>query len=127
MSILQNIPNSAYSSLADIVEPGTYSLYTGRTDLPPQLTECALPLGDKFYGVLIGASNSSQNPPTIGGIRPMPGLPVYAQNVIRFDPGHGGRHTPHGNVDRSLRFTGENFRAYCLSFEEHPALPPSER
>jgi hypothetical protein len=107
--------------MAEVVQAGTYSLFTGMADLPAQLAACAYPTADRFYGVLAAASLSTQNPPTLGGLRPRAGQPVYVVNVIRFDPGHRGRHDPHSNVDRSLWFESENGQAFRLSFDEHPA------
>lgn len=104
----------------DVVQPGHYSLFTDKTAIPTPLADCAYPASENFYGVLAVASLSSQNPPTIGGVRPKAGEPVYSVNVIRFDPGHRGRDDPHSNVDRSLWFRGENGQAYRLSFDEHP-------
>jgi len=45
--------------------------------------------------------------------------PALSVNVIRYDPGHRGRHDPHANVDPSLWFRGDSGQAYRLSFDEH--------
>jgi hypothetical protein len=120
VSNLRPIATSAFTGVGTVVQPGQYSLFTGTAAIPAPLAACAYPTPGNFYGVLAAASNSSQNPPTIGGIRPMAGEPVISVNVIRFDPGHHGRHDPHANVDRSLWFKGESGQAYRLSFDEHP-------
>lgn len=120
MSKLRPIATSAYAGLGNVVESGRYSLFTGKSAIPPQLADCAYPAPGNLYGVLAAASNSSLNPPTIGGVRPRASEPVYSVNVIRYDPGHRGRHDPHANVDRSLWFRGESGQAYRLSFDEHP-------
>jgi len=120
VSTLRPIATSAYSDLGGVVQPGHYSLFTGKASIPAPLAACAYPAPGNLYGVLAAASNSSQNPPTIGGIRPLAGAPVYSVNVIRYDSGHRGRHDPHANVDRSLWFRGESGQAYRLAFDEHP-------
>ena len=120
MSNIRQVPTSAYTGMAEVVQPGRYSLFTGKAEIPTQLADCAYPTADKFYGVLAAASNSSQNPPTIGGVRPKAGQSVYSLNVIRYDPGHRGRHDPHSNVDRLLFFESERGQAYRVSLDDHP-------
>ena len=120
MRTLQSLATTAYSALGGVVSPGYYSLHTGKEGLPRQLTNFALPVAEKFYGVLAAASYSSQNPPTISGITLKPGQPVYAVNIIRHDPGHLGLTDPHANVDKSFSFLGADGKAYRLSFDEHP-------
>jgi hypothetical protein len=121
VSSIRQVATSAYTGMAEVVQPGTYSLITEMATLPVQLIQCAYPTADKFYGVLAAASLSTQNPPTLGGIRLKAGQPVYAVNVIRFDPGHRGGRDPHANVDRSLWFQSDAGQTFRLSFAEHPA------
>src|SRR6266566_2552965 len=103
---------SEYASMAAVVQPGQFSLFTGTTGLPSPLDTYVHPTTGGFYGILAAASLTSQSPPTLGGIRPHASAPVYSINAIRSDPGHPGSPEPHSNVDRRLLFLDERGRPF---------------
>ena len=70
MSRLRPIATSAYTGMAEVVQPGRFSLFTGTTGLPSALITYSYPTTGQFYGILAAASLSSQHPPSLGGIRP---------------------------------------------------------
>jgi hypothetical protein len=107
--------------MAEVVGPGAFSLFTATTGLPNVLSQYAYPGEGALYGVLAAASLSSQNPPSLGGVRPRSGQPVYAVNTIRFDPGHRGSTGAHVNVDRALLFVDERGNAHRVTFKDHAA------
>jgi hypothetical protein len=120
VSRIRVIPSSEYSGLGSVVETGHYSLYTDQRDVPAPLRVYGdYPQEGDFYGLIVAASNSSQNPPRLGGITPKPGQPVYMVNTVRYDETQ--RSEPHVNVDRVLLFTDTQDQAFRLPLADHEA------
>src|SRR5712692_6993760 len=116
---IRQIASSGYTGMTDVVQPGRFSLFTSSTGLPAPLAPYGYPAPEHFYAILAVASNSSQIPPKIGGVRPKPDQPIYGVNTVRYDQDGSGE--PHVNVDRALVFQDERGRAFRLTFKEHPA------
>ena len=112
MTSLTLIPASEYSGLGNTVQPGHFSLFTAKVSVPSELQNYIYPQEQDFYGVLVAASNSSQNPPMVGGLTVASDCVVYGIRTIRYD--ESDKDGPHANVDSVLLFPttgGQNFRA----------------
>jgi hypothetical protein len=94
MTSLRTTPPSDYTGLAELVSPGCYSLFTKMEDLTPCLRHYAYPVPEKFYAILVLASNASRNPPDLEGVVPKADEPVYSVNLMRYDPSSGPDQIP---------------------------------
>jgi len=111
-------PPDAFNELSGVVQPGQYRRYDDLASIPSSLSRvAAFPSAEYYRTSIVMASGTSQHPPTIGGVTPAPGTPIYRVSVIRYDL-HDGK--PHLNKDEVLIFSDTNGRPWQLYAEAQP-------
>lgn len=95
------------------MQPGYYRRFDDPGNLPSALSRVAgFPTPEYYRTSVIMASGTSQHPPSIGGVTPAPGTPIYRVATIRYDVHGVGE--PHFNKDDVLIFTDTGQRAWQI-------------
>ena len=98
---------------------GEFRRYDTPAALPPDLAPIAsYPSADHYRTAVIMRSHTSEVPPSIGGITPAPGSPVFRVAVVRWD--RHGNGPEHFNQDESLMFRDQAGRAWRLGLRDQP-------
>src|SRR6266550_7293396 len=96
-------PSEAFAELQQVVGVGHYRRFDDPGHLPSALSRVGgFPPVDHYRTSLVMSSGTSEHPPTIGGITPAPGTPIFRVSAIRFDVHRDGQ--PHFNRDDVLIF-----------------------
>jgi hypothetical protein len=113
-------PLDAYRELESAVSGGHYQRYDQLSALPSGLSRIAgFPTRNSFRTAVVLASNSSENPPTIGSLAPASSAPVFRISTVRADR-HGSTGEPHINKDDVLVFQDRSGKPWQLYAHHQP-------
>jgi len=112
-------PREAFDALEGIVKPGGYVRFDDREKVPSPISRLGgFPAPENYRTTVVMASGTSQNPPTIGGVTPAPGTPIYRVSAVRFDRHADGE--SHFNKDDVLIFADTADRSWQLYARDQP-------
>lgn len=113
-------PNDAFTELQATVARGRYERFDDLRQIPSALSRvAAFPSEANFRTAVVMASNSSQHPPTIGGVSPASSNPVFRVCTVRADQ-HGTSGQRHLNKDDVLIYRDTAGYAWQLYAHDQP-------
>ena len=113
-------PSDAFAELESRVSRGHFRRYDDPGGIPSAISRVAsFPEPVNFRASVVMSANSSEHPPTIGGVAPAASSPVMRVSTLRVDQ-HGPAEPIHLNRDDVLLFKDRAGKAWQLYAHDQP-------